>query len=276
MNGIEPLSPSNSLEKGTIAPENPSEHDNESGELQEVHTIRTSGHDQEFLHIGSMKVKLSDLISASGGDLWPSIHFPPPRRFGNAAPLGLMAYANITFLVALINIHTRHVTEPNIGIILAYSFGGFAQICAGVWEIACENTFGATTLSGMGAFWIEYGILLTPGFGIAEAYSKYPGQFKNAQGLFLITWAMFSYMLMVCTIRSTIAFFGLFFAAGTTLVLQACYCFTGNIGLLKASGWIGIVTAFFAYFNAMMGLVTYENSYIKTERLKIYMPGAMR
>lgn len=251
-------------------------HDQDTGDFQELHAIKMSGKEDEYVHIGHMTVKRSELIAASGGDLRPAVHLPAPRRFGNGAPLGLMAFGSTTFLVSLANVHARHVDQPNIGLIIAYAFGGLVQLCAGMWEMASENTFGATTLSGMGGFWISYGILLTPGFGVAEAYSKYPGQLENAQGLFLITWAMFVYMLMLCTIRSTVTFFGLFLTAGTTLVLLACYFFTGNVGLQKASGWLGIVTSFFSYFNAMVGLITYENCYIETEYLKIYMPGAVR
>lgn len=250
--------------------------DKDNGDIHELHTIRMSGNDKEYVHIGNMVLKRSELVAASGGDLRPTIHLPAPRRFGNAVPLGLMAFGSTTFLVSLTNVHARHVTQPNVALAVAYAFGGFVQLCAGMWEIASENTFGATTLSGMGGWWFSYGILLTPGFGVADAYSSYPGQLDNAQGMFLITWAMFVYMLMICTIRSTVTFFGLFLTAGTTLVLLACFFFTGNVGLQKASGWVGIITSFFAYFNAMVGLVSYESCYVHTEKLKVYMPGALR
>ena len=40
-----------------------------------------------------------------------------------------------------LNAHTRDVTVPNF---MVLSFGGLAQLLAGMWEFATGNTFGAT------------------------------------------------------------------------------------------------------------------------------------
>ena len=46
------------------------------------------------------------------------------------------------------------------------------------------NTFGATSLSSFGGFWISIAIILTPGgFEIAEAYGSL--EFQHAFALFL-------------------------------------------------------------------------------------------
>jgi uncharacterized protein len=38
-----------------------------------------------------------------------------------------------TFVLSLINLGTRHVAGPNVVIAIAYGYGGFVQLCAGMW-----------------------------------------------------------------------------------------------------------------------------------------------
>jgi uncharacterized protein len=65
------------------------------------------------------------------------------------------------------------------------AYGGFAQFMAGMWEIACGNTFGAFVLSSYGAFWVAFASVFIPGFGIMAAYDD-PSMFTNALGHFLL------------------------------------------------------------------------------------------
>src|ERR1700712_1100471 len=80
-------------------------------------------------------------------------------------------------------------------------------------EMAVGNTFGATALSSYGGFWISYAIILTPGgFGIIDTYTADNGTtLDDALGFFLAGWFIFTTMLLFCTLRSTVAFFLLFF-----------------------------------------------------------------
>lgn len=71
-------------------------------------------------------------LPAFGGELQPGLH-PPLRKFANPAPLGLSAFALTTFVLSLINIHTRGVSNPNIIISLAYGYGGLLQFISGMW-----------------------------------------------------------------------------------------------------------------------------------------------
>lgn len=58
-----------------------------------------------------------------------------PRTFANPAPLGLSAFAMTSFVLALINLRARDVTEPNLVVALAYSYGGLIQLLAGMWYV---------------------------------------------------------------------------------------------------------------------------------------------
>ncbi|KAL8637246.1 MAG: hypothetical protein Q9228_005465, partial [Teloschistes exilis] len=154
----------------------------------------------------------SGRLAAFGGEFQPGLYKGvKDRKFANPAPLGLSAFALTTFVLSLINMSTRGVAEPNLVVGVAFGYGGLVQLLAGMWEMAVGNTFGATALSSYGGFWIAFAIILTPGgFAIEEAYTSEQA-FYDAFGFFLMGWFIFTTILLICTLRSTIAFFTLFF-----------------------------------------------------------------
>lgn len=73
-------------------------------------------------------------LAAFGGELQPGLYkIDPNRKFANPAPLGLCGFALTTFLLSLINLGTRGLSEPNIVIGAAFAYGGLVQLLAGMW-----------------------------------------------------------------------------------------------------------------------------------------------
>ena len=74
-------------------------------------------------------------LQAFGGYLEPGEYRASKNMkvFANPAPLGLSAFALTTFVLSLINMGTRGVTEPNIIIGAAFAYGGLVQLLAGMW-----------------------------------------------------------------------------------------------------------------------------------------------
>jgi len=207
---------------------------------------------------------------AFGGEFQPGLYRPTTeRKFANPAPLGLSAFALTTFVLSIININVRGVTEPNIVVALAFGYGGLVQLLAGMWEMAVGNTFGATALSSYGGFWLSFAIVLTPGgFDIAAAYTANNGtKFNDAFGFFLIGWFIFTTILLICTLRSTVAFFLLFFFLDLAFLLLAIARFQSptaagvNVPINKAGGYFGLFAAFMAWYNALAGIADDSNSF---------------
>lgn len=120
--------------------------------------------------------------------------------------------------------------------------------------MAVGNTFGATALSSYGGFWISYGLLLTPGgFQIAAAYSD-AGNFNVAIAYYLFGWWIFTTILLICTIRSTVAFFLLFFTLDMAFLLLAIGELLKMTAVTKAGGYFGLFAAFLAWYNALAGI----------------------
>ena len=69
--------------------------------------------------------------------------------------------------------------------------------------------------------------------------------------------------MTVGTLRSSVAFFGLFFTLTMAFLLLAIGYYLGeNESFIKAGGWFGLVTAMFAWYNALTGLWNTGNSFI--------------
>lgn len=116
--------------------------------VQEIPTKESSIHDHAPVNgsapvnaynyggnpLAHMNTGDSARFPAFGGEFQPGLYRPTTeRKFANPAPLGLSAFALTTFVLSLININVRNVTEPNVVLALAYGYGGLVQLLAGMW-----------------------------------------------------------------------------------------------------------------------------------------------
>jgi len=183
-----------------------------------------------------------------------------------SVPLGLCGFAMTAFVLSWINAHTAGVTVPSIVVGSAYAYGGLIQLLAGMWEMAAGHTFGATALSSYGGFWISYAIIETGGMGLIAEYDS-KAELNHAVGFFLAGWALFTFMCLLCTFKSNVAFVTLFVFLEITFLLLTMAHFqllpdgSPSIGLTKASGVIGLMTTFLAWWNAMAGILDDSNSF---------------
>jgi hypothetical protein len=194
------------------------------------------------------------------------------RKFANPAPLGLCAFALTTFVLSAANLNVRGLPAPQIAVPLAFGYGGLVQLLAGMWEMAVGNTFGATALSSYGGFWIAYGLIFNPQWEILNGktgpYADNPSDIHSALGFFLTGWFIFTTILLLCTLRSTLMFFLLFFTLDMAFLFLACSEYAANNGdannatiLAHGGGGWGMLAAFFAWYNAFAGIADSSNSW---------------
>ncbi|GEQ68483.1 hypothetical protein JCM33374_g2151 [Metschnikowia sp. JCM 33374] len=234
-----------------------------------VMKISTSGDADQFITIGKNTYYKHELMQAFGGSLNPGYAPFPTRDFGNPSPLGLCGFALTTFVLSMFNAQAMGIKVPNVVIGLACFYGGFAQFCAGIWEGFIGNTFAMCALTSYGGFWLSFAAIHIEAFGIAKAYKGHDGQLANAVGFFLTGWAIFTFMLTMCTIKSTVAFCSLFVFLTITFILLAAGEFSGVVGVSRAGGVTGIITAFIAFYNAFAGTATRKNSYITANPIRL-------
>ncbi|EGG10911.1 uncharacterized protein MELLADRAFT_92280 [Melampsora larici-populina 98AG31] len=200
-------------------------------------------------------------------------------QFANPAPLGLSAFAATTFLLSLFNLQSRGITTPNLIVGIALSYGGLVQLLAGMWEFAagkCCQTIRSVGASNREAQKVlatatksSQVILLAPllsphtagfGSGILSSYTGHAAaQLDQALGLYLMTWFIFTFILLVASLRSSVALVALFFCLDVTFLLLGFYP-TVTI-FTKIGAIFGLVTSGIGWYSAAASLLTSETSY---------------
>lgn len=228
---------------------------------EDIGKVQTSGDNNEYVIIGNKKYLRSELMEAFGGTLNPGLSPPPVHQFANPGPLGLCGFGLTTLVLSLYNAQAMGIETPNVVVGLAAFYGGAIQLFAGMWEMLVGNTFGATALSSYGGFWLAYAAINIESFGIAAAYGDDTVQFQNAVGFFLLAWGLFTFMLTLCTLKSTVAFCSLFLFLTLTFFLLAAAEMTGKVSVHRAGGVTGVITGILGLYNAWAGVANKTNSY---------------
>jgi succinate-acetate transporter protein len=180
-----------------------------------------------------------------------------PVPIANPAPLGLSGFALTTFVLSVVN--TGILVEKNTAIVigLAVFYGGIAQFAAGMWEFRTGNTFGATAFTSYGAFWLSFGAILIPGFGVVLDTASA----NSAVGVYLLGWAIITGLLMLGSFRINGALATVFVLLFITFLLLAIGKLTSSgptaSGWTVLGGWVGILTAIAAWYTALAGILSH-------------------
>jgi len=169
-------------------------------------------------------------------------------------PLGLAAFAMTTFVLSVFNANIIGAAALSaVFLPLALFYSGAVQILAGMWEFRKNNTFGALAFSSYGAFWITfawYARYLAPGLPAAREH--------EAAGLFLLAWAIFTAYMLLASFGTTMVLTLVFACLFATFLLLTVGKLAAppNANILKAGGWVGLVTAALAWYHSASGVTT--------------------
>jgi succinate-acetate transporter protein len=120
-----------------------------------------------------------------------------------------------------------------------------------MWEFVRKNTFGALAFSSYGAFWISYYVFV---HFLAPAI-KVGADLNAAAGVFLLGWTIFTFYMMIASVRVSGAVFGVFAALTVTFVLLTIGAFQANSSITHAGGYVGLLTAALAWYASAAGLI---------------------
>ncbi|KAI9277469.1 GPR1/FUN34/yaaH family-domain-containing protein [Sporodiniella umbellata] len=210
------------------------------------------------------------VIDTTPRDDLEKYHHPPPVQVytaptvANPGPLGLCSFALTTFVLSLHNAGAGMPADSpnNVVVGLAVFYGGIVQILAGMWEFRTGNTFGATAFSSYGGFWLSFAAIFIPGFDILGSYAKADAAvLDQSLGIYLMSWAIFTGILLVASHRSSIGLISLFFFLFITFILLSAGKFYNNLTTQVAGGAFGVITALIAWYNGLSGLLTKDSSY---------------
>ena len=174
---------------------------------------------------------------------------PTVYRTADPAPLGLAAFAMTTFALSLSNADIwGAAAAPALALALVY--GGGVQLLAGLWEFTRKNTFGALAFSSFGAFWISYYVFVK-----FVAGGLRPADASVAVGVFLLGWAIFTFYMILPSMRVSGAVAVVFVLLTATFVLLTIGAFQNQQTVTKWGGYIGLATAAAAWYASFAGVV---------------------
>jgi len=171
-------------------------------------------------------------------------------------PLGLAGFALTTFVLSVFNANI--ISNKGLAAVvlpIALFYGGIAQLLAGMWEFKKANTFGALAFTSYGAFWISLAAYLkftVPGL-LASPATK--ADAHTATGLFLLAWTIFTAYMLIAALRVNGALVIVFAVLIVTFILLAWGDFASNTSITKIGGYLGIVTAFLAWYASAAGVI---------------------
>ncbi|MEO6880237.1 MAG: acetate uptake transporter [Mycobacteriaceae bacterium] len=172
-------------------------------------------------------------------------------EIADPGPLGLAAFAMTTFVLSVFN--AGIISDGKLEAVvlpLALFYGGLAQLLAGMWEFRKGNTFGALAFTSYGAFWLSFAALVkyvAPGLPAGDAY--------EAVGLFLLAWTIFTVLMLVAAVRVNGAVLAVFAALTLTFIFLTWGELSQTKGLTHVGGYLGLLTAVFAWYGAFAGVV---------------------
>jgi len=177
---------------------------------------------------------------------------PPTAGVADPAPLGLAAFALTTFLLSAANAGWMTHATSNAWLPYAFGYGGVVQLLAGMWEFRNRNVFGATAFGTYGGFWIGLGLWVllvaehAPPTGVSA--TAYAAQTGKDLAWILLAFAIFNTYMLIWSTQLNWAIFGVFLTLEITEIVLFIGGFAANTNVVKAGGYIGVLTALVAWY----------------------------
>ena len=189
-------------------------------------------------------------------------------------PLGLAAFALTTFLLSAKNAGWMTHATGNAWLGFAFAYGGFAQLCAAMWEYRNKNVVGATGFGTFAAFWIGLGlwILLVVNPAVAAikpaTAAATVAAINHDLGWIMLGFAIFTLYVVVLTAQVNATMFLIFFLLLVTLIVLCIGNFNAGSALLptgtiKVGGYIGLVTALAAWYGSSAGMAKFMGGKVR-------------
>ena len=160
----------------------------------------------------------------------------------NPGPIGLLGFGATTMLL---NLHNAGLFElNNMIMMMGLMYGGIAQFVAGILENKKGNTFGSTAFISYGSFWWTL-----VGLWLGNKYGVFPTD-NIAVGSYMVVWGIISFIFFIGTLNGATIGKLVFGTLVALFGLLALHFFYESAFLGKVAGYVGIVCASFAIYEA--------------------------
>ncbi|KAF9582888.1 hypothetical protein BGW38_010624, partial [Lunasporangiospora selenospora] len=183
----------------------------------------------------------------------------------SATPLALLATAVCLFVTGMYNLRVgQSVHSPGnymLGVTVCY--GGIGQAITGILEFLAGSSIRGTLFTTLGMYWLSYGALSLPGFGIAPTATILEGSqtimtldpdYVAQLAIISLSWTIVASLLWTLTWRTNLINIILFFLVALIQWLETVALFTraeSGSELRKVEGALMVLGALFAWYFAM-------------------------
>jgi uncharacterized protein len=179
-------------------------------------------------------------------------------------PVGIAGFAMTTFVLSCVNAGFFGGTAATPVVLgLAIFSGGLVQLLAGMWAFRRGETFVAVAFCSYGGgFWLSYFFLV---FFIVPRLA--PSVAGDAVGLYLLSWAIFTFYMTIAALRTNAAVLWVFITLTATYVLLTlAELGVATSSLLPIGGYVGITCGVAAWYVAFAHVVnaTFSRELIPT------------
>ena len=169
------------------------------------------------------------------------------EKLANPAPLGLMGFGMTT---VLLNLHNAGFYPLDTMILaMGLTYGGIAQIIAGVMEFRKGNTFGTTAFCSFGLFWLSlvalHAKVLSDSFISIELFSK------ASMAAYFFMWGLFTAVMFVGTLKANRALQFVFLSLAVLFFLLTARDLTGSGLIGTIAGYEGLICGLSAVYLAL-------------------------
>ena len=171
------------------------------------------------------------------------------RTFANPAPLGLAAFGVTTFLVSSGDANLFSQAGYVAFMPLALFYGGIVSILVSIMEFFRGDAIGVAFFGTFGAFWLATWYL-----------NSHPQESKGTPGVFFLGFAAAAFIFWMAVMKRSMFhnLFGLLLTLTFIMVTIGSWG-GGHASVVKAGGWIGILTSLVALYMAAKALINEEH-----------------
>jgi succinate-acetate transporter protein len=174
------------------------------------------------------------------------------EKLANSAPLGLLGFGMTT---VLLNLHNAGFYSLNSMILaMGLTYGGLAQVIAGIMEYKKGNTFGMVAFSSYGLFWWSLVLMLVlPTVEIWDVSATSPLQVTSstAMAAYFFMWGLFTFAMFFGTLRANRAIQFVFLSLAVLFFLLTARDLAGSTAIGIIAGYEGIICGLSAIYTAL-------------------------
>jgi len=181
-------------------------------------------------------------------------------KMGNPTPLAVAAFGITNTLLSFFLLNVRGIKELTFMAPVFLFTGGITNLIVCIFELLVGNTFAYVIFGAIGGYFLSLGAVLTPPFGIIDAYVKKADkaamlhgakEMRNALGLFNLCWAFMFFIFMIASIRANVFMIAIFGCVCITCVLSAIGDFQSADGHADAKERLDKVAGVFLLISSL-------------------------